>query len=95
MFEPTHVDPTYHPKAWVVGVEVEGRYKAYAFTELSTLQGPVTDRVNGRTLRIRFNPKARSVRVTDEAGKPVPSVTAFWFAWYAFHPDTEVFTRLR
>jgi hypothetical protein len=23
--------------------------------------------------------------------KPLPSVMAFWFAWYAFHPDTQVF----
>ncbi len=92
MFDITHFDPTYHPKAWVVGVEVEGTYKAYAFTELEKSPGTLTDEVNGRTVRIRFNPKARSARVSDEAGKPVPSIMAFWFAWYAFHPDTEVFT---
>ncbi len=92
MFDVTHFDPTYHPKDWVVGVEVEGTYKAYAFAELDRSPELLTDRVNGRTLRIRFNPKARSARITDQAGKAVPSVTAFWFAWYAFHPDTEIFT---
>jgi hypothetical protein len=27
----------------------------------------------------------------DADGRQIPAVTAFWFAWYAFHPDTEIF----
>lgn len=45
MFDVTHFDPTYHPKAWVVGVEVDGAFKAYAFSELERTGGPVLDRV--------------------------------------------------
>lgn len=29
--------------------------------------------------------------VTDADGKEIPSVRAFWFAWFAFYPDTEIF----
>lgn len=25
----------------------------------------------------------------DASGEPLPGVMAFWFAWVAFHPDTE------
>lgn len=32
-----------------------------------------------------------SVRVLDRDGKQVPSMTAYWFAWCAFHPDGTVF----
>ncbi len=92
MFAVTHTDRRYHPKAWVLGVEVNGLFKAYPFTELKKANSPLQDRVNGRPIRIHFNPRALSVSVTDSDGRPLPSVMAFWFAWTAFHPDTLVFT---
>lgn len=94
MFDVTNFDPTYHPKTWVVGVEIGGTQKAYAFTELEKLglTGALTDQVNGRTIQVHFDGEARSAWVTDEDGRPLPSVMAFWFAWYAFHPDTQVYT---
>jgi hypothetical protein len=33
MFPTRHTDRRYHPKEWVLGVEVEGAYKAYPFSE--------------------------------------------------------------
>lgn len=92
MFDVAHVDPRYHPKEWVLGVTVGGENKAYPFAELSRARSPLTDQVNGRTLRVHFNGRNRTASVTDEKGTPLPSVMAFWFAWYAFHPDTGVFT---
>jgi hypothetical protein len=37
-----------------------------------------------------------SERALDESparieGDPLPATTLFWFAWYAFHPETEVY----
>ncbi len=92
MFDTTHFDPSYHPKEWVLGVEVNGVFKAYPFSELKKLKAPLTDHLNGQTINMRFNPQAQSALVTDDAGRPLPSMMAFWFAWYAFHPDTQVFT---
>ena len=91
MFNVTHFDPTYHPKEWVLGLEVDGVFKAYPFVELQKLHKPLADRVNGQRVLIHFNPQALSALATDADGTPMPSVTAFWFAWYAFHPDTQVF----
>jgi hypothetical protein len=91
MFDTKHFDPRYHPKEWVLGVEVRGVFKAYSFAELKKVNGPLTDQINGQRVRIHFNPRAQSASVTDTEGRPVPSVMAFWFAWYAFHPDTQVF----
>ena len=92
MFAVSRLDQRYHPKEWVLGIEVDRVFKAYLFSELNKARTPLTDRVNGRIVRIHYNDRARSASVTDEQGNHLPSVMAFWFAWYAFHPDTQVFT---
>lgn len=91
-FDTTHIDSRYHPKEWVIGIEIQGVTKAYPFLELKKVSTPVTDQVNGQRVTVRYNAASRSASVVDEQGKPIPSVTSFWFAWYAFHPDTLVFT---
>jgi len=30
--------------------------------------------------------------VFDVDGEEIPSTISYWFAWQAFHPDTEVYT---
>ncbi|MDR4474990.1 MAG: DUF3179 domain-containing protein [Nitrospira sp.] len=92
MFDTTHFDPSYHPKEWVVGVEIDGIAKAYPWSELKKAGAPVGDQVGGRAITIRFNQKSRSASVIDADGTPLPSIMAFWFAWYAFHPNTHVYT---
>ena len=91
MFTPNRRDPSYHTKEWVLGLEVKGAFKAYPFAELKKRTGPLTDQVNGQKVRILYNPATQSAVATDLDGKPIPSVMAFWFAWYAFHPDTQIF----
>lgn len=90
-FDTTHVDPRYHPKEWVVGIEYKDVVKAYPFSELKKGESLITDALGGDTVTIQVNHRARSVSVTDTGGRPIPSVTVFWFAWVAFHPDTQVF----
>ena len=84
-------DPRYHPKERVLGVELEGRFKAYPFAELSASSSEIRDRFANRDLTLRYNPKGPSARVYDAGGKEIPAITSFWFAWYAFHPETEVY----
>ncbi len=83
----------YHPKERVIGVEVDGMYKAYPVSELSRNSlHRFEDVFNGKRLVINWNEEAQSAIVTNDADKLLPSVSSFWFAWYTFHPDTEVFT---
>ncbi len=91
MFPTQNMDSRFHPKDWVIGVEVGGVTKAYAFVELRKGSGIVRDEVNGRPIIVRFNKEARTASVTDPTGQPIPSVMAYWFAWYAFHPNKQVF----
>ena len=91
-FPVTKRDPRYHPKERVLGVEINGVFKAYPISELSTVKGDVKDRFQGEDLLVRFDTKSRSMSVYDENGVLLPAVTAYWFAWYTFHPETEVYT---
>jgi len=84
-------DERYHPKEQVIGLELNGEFKAYPFAELSKGGTPFTDVVAGRKVTVKFDARNRTGRVLDAEGKEIPTVIAFWFAWVAFHPDTAVF----
>ncbi|HJL86138.1 MAG TPA: hypothetical protein QF623_03330, partial [SAR324 cluster bacterium] len=45
----------------------------------------------GKSLRIEFTPETRSAVIQDPFGNILPSLNAFRFAWYAFHPDTLIY----
>lgn len=81
----------YHPKERVIGVRIDRQFKAYPFVELARSGASVNDTLGGRKVRVEFDAAHRTGRIIDDAGREIPSVIAFWFAWYAFHPDTEVF----
>lgn len=83
---------TYHPKELVVGLEDNGVYKAYPFIELEKHGKPsFTDRINGKKITINWDNDNRSVNIFDSNGEEIAGIQGFWFAWFAFHPDTEVF----
>ena len=82
----------YHPKEVVVGLEHDGVYKAYPFIELNKLGKPrFTDRVNGREFHFEWDGDNRAVTITDRDGREVAAIQGFWFAWFAFYPETLVF----
>ncbi len=82
----------YHPKEIVVGIGVDGVYKAYPFIEFDK-QGKArfSDSVNGTVFTFDWDSGNRSVTVSDASGDAIAVIQGFWFAWFAFHPDTEVF----
>lgn len=77
-------------KEKVVGIEVAGNFRAYPFSMMPGGNSELSDFFNGQEVRIAFNPETNSARVTDHYGREIPSATMYWFAWYAFHPDTDV-----
>ena len=82
-------DSRYPAKAWVLGVTLDGVHRAYPFVELAKTSGEFIDEVGGRRLSIHYRDGAAWAEDSD--GELVPAIRLFWFAWYAFHPDTEVF----
>lgn len=83
----------YHPKEWVLGLSVGETYKAYPFVELNKHdKSSFTDLINGEPYTVNWNNEAQSGFITDKDGVRVAAIQAYWFAWYAFHPDTLVFS---
>lgn len=93
MFDVQHRDGRFPAKEWVLGVSIGEVHKAYPFSLLAKAigsQGVLRDQVGGQALTIHFDASHRSARVTDASSAELPSLMAYWFAWVAFHPGTEV-----
>lgn len=93
MFNVQHRDDRFPLKEWVLGIEVAGGYKAYPFSVLARTvdtRGELWDKVAGRRFRIRYDRTHGTAEAFDAQGKLWPGTMAFWFAWVAFHPKTEV-----
>lgn len=81
----------FHPKETILGLEVDGKFKAYPFSELKKVKGIIKDKFNQKDIYIEYDKKHSSAAVKNEKGEMIPSITLFWFAWIAFHPESEVF----
>lgn len=93
MFDVSNRDDRLPLKEWVLGVEVDGRFKAYPFSSLAgavDAKGQMRDRIGRQSLQIRYDAKHRNAEAFDEKGQKLPTITAYWFAWVAFHPKTDV-----
>ena len=92
LFSVRNSSARYHPKEQVLGIELGALRKAYPFAELQRARLPLRDRIGDQDVTVEFDAENRTGRVLDAAGRELPSVISFWFAWYAFHPQTQVFT---
>ena len=81
----------FHPKERVLGVQIGTQTKAYPFVELSKTSGVINDTWADTTLTIRFDRANGRATAHSSYGAQWPAVVGYWFAWYAFHPDTAVF----
>ncbi len=81
-----------HSKERVLGIVAGGSTKAYPFAALEANgQESFTDTVGGEQIVVRFDPAGPAAWAETPAGEPRKSMVAFWFAWYAFYPETEIF----
>lgn len=86
----------YHPKEQVFGLKINNKTKAYPFVELGKTTGEIKDNLDGKNITIRFDNEHKSAQAFDSEGKQIAGVTLFWFAWYTFYPETEVYrTRIK
>ena len=90
-FPVEHQNNSYHPKELVLGIELNGRHKGYAFSELEKMPETFKDIVADQTITIRYDKKHQTASIVDLNNQTIPTVITFWFAWYAFHPDTLIF----
>jgi len=76
----------------IIGISLNGKHKAYSIKRLRK-QDILTwdDQIGGQDISLVYDTDAEILMVTDNHGKIVPTTTMFWFAWYAFHPDTDMY----
>lgn len=85
-------DDRVHPKTVVLGIEVDGAFAAYAEDDLLE-EGTIEDRVRGVPVRIERDSVGVVTATRLDTGEEIVPERGFWFAWYAFHPDTTLFGR--
>jgi hypothetical protein len=80
-------DDRVHPKTVIFGIEIDGTYKAYKESDLKAA-GIIEEDVNGVNVKVERD-KAGLVKITNtDTGNEIVKERDFWFAWYAFHPET-------
>ena len=81
-------DRRFHAKELVVGAVVGGKARAYVASLISREGGKIEDDFQGRKIQIDYAPDLGVFRWS--APMDVEVTEAYWFAWKAFHPDTEI-----
>ena len=87
IFPVDNSDDRIHSKTVVFGIEVNGKYKAYQENDL--IENPIIkDLVGGSNIQVKRD-NIGIVKITNlDTGEEIVKERDFWFAWYAFHPDT-------
>jgi len=80
------------PKTVIFGIEVNGKFKAYREDDLKK-KSEITDDVGGVKINIKREKSGKVVITNEETGEEIVKERDFWFAWYAFHPDTDLFKK--
>lgn len=84
---------TFHPKETVLGVSIGDQHKAYPFSLLQKFgKTSFKDKIGKTDLTIHWDKDGFSAVAVDVEGRALQQIQGFWFAWYGFHPDTEVFS---
>jgi hypothetical protein len=81
-------DASYHAKELVVGVVVDGVARAYLGSVLTEAGGRVVDEIAGKRIQIDYDTNLAAFAWDVADGVEVTE--GYWFAWKAFHPDTQV-----
>jgi len=89
LFPVDNEDNRIHAKTVIFGIEINGIYKAYKEEDLINLK-EINDLVNGVVIKLTRD-DAGIIRITDTDNKEIVKERDFWFAWYAFHPDTDLY----
>lgn len=90
-FPLSNTDDRLNNKEWVLGVWTADASKAYPFSALARQASPLEDRIGSELVRIVFDENHRAAVALGDRGNPLQSIQLYWFAWAAFHPDTEVY----
>lgn len=83
-------DNRIHPKTVIFGIEVNEKFKAYKEEDLKK-EKVIEDNFNDVNIKLELD-NAGIVKITNlDSGEEIVKERDFWFAWYAFHPETSLY----
>lgn len=86
-------DDRFHPKELVLGVEAEGRARAYIASVVNAAGSRIIDELAAAKIRIEYDGATGTFRY--EAPDSLRVTSGYWFAWKNLHPDTEIWRPTR
>jgi hypothetical protein len=90
LFPVNEIDSRIHPKDVIYGIEISGNYKAYR--EIDIIKNKkIEDTFLGMEIIITVLEDGRVQFFNQNSSQIIPKERDFWFAWYAFHPNTELY----
>lgn len=90
MFPVSETDDRLPSKIRVLGVWSERQAKAYPTIAFDAQRTRIEDSIEGKRVVIEFNPETDSLSVVH-ADEGLRWMYSFWFSWFAFHPDTDLY----
>lgn len=83
----------YSPKQLVLGLKGKSGQIVFPLSELRKHdQESFTYLFEDRSYRVHWDKHNNSAWITDNNDNKQPATLLYWFAWYAFYPDTAIFT---
>ena len=81
-------------KSMVLGVWSDGKARAYPLAAFRTEVEGLEQNLDVKRFTLAYDAGHKTLRVVD-ADEGLHWMYSFWFAWYAFHPQTDVYTPKR
>jgi hypothetical protein len=81
-------DDRFHPKEVVLGVEIEGKTRAYLGSIVTRAGGRIVDDFASKRIRVAYD--GESGTFSYDAPEEVTVHSAYWFAWKNLHPATGI-----
>ena len=88
MFPVSARDARLAAKKFVYGIEIDGQYIAFEEKYLKK-RTPMVESFGKRTLEVSFK-NGKVIARDKKTGDEFSVLRGYWFAWYAFHPETQL-----
>ena len=89
-FEVDEKDDRVHPKTVVYGIKIGEQYKAYREDDVANKK-EIKDRVGDVNIKITRDNTGVVKIINQDTNEEVVKERGFWFSWYAFHPNTDLY----
>ena len=89
LFPVNAFNPIFSLKEKVIGVSYQNESKAYPIERINLHDAPLVDYVGGKKVILR---RSKTNEAVVEAEPGVTVYNTYWFAWYTFNRDTEIYS---